>query len=325
MDVLILGFSSIVQRRVLPALHALHAAGIDVATRKAADPAVRRGWGHGKIFEDYRSALSETNATVAYISLVNSEHERWAEQALEAGLHVIVDKPAFLGRGRAERLLALAERQQRCLAEATVFAYHAQVACIRKLFADSGSGPTRVSAMLSFPPLDASNFRYQRTLGGGALWDIGPYVAAAGRVFFGAEPETVAGQILRHAGSDGVEVAFSALCTYSGGRSLVGHFGFDTVYRNRVDLIGPALGVQADRLFTTPPDLANSLYVTRGDQASSVEAPCSDAFAEFLAHVFRCIDGGDWSALAADLHADARTLQRLRYAAGEQGQWPIGA
>src|SRR5438093_12275310 len=97
MNVLILGLSSIVQRRVLPALHALGIERIDVATRKAVDPAVRRGWSHGHIFESYQAALSESDAPVVYVSLVNSEHEHWIEASLPTGHHVIVDKPATLG------------------------------------------------------------------------------------------------------------------------------------------------------------------------------------------------------------------------------------
>ncbi|HEY3117974.1 MAG TPA: Gfo/Idh/MocA family oxidoreductase, partial [Chloroflexota bacterium] len=253
MNILILGLSSIVQRRVLPGLHALGVERVDVATRKAVDPAVRRGWTHGHIFESYQAALSESDASVVYVSLVNSEHEHWIEASLRAGRHVIVDKPAALGCDVTERLLDLADRQARCLAEAIVFGYHPQVQVIRQVFAESASAPTQIAAFFSFPPLDPANFRYHRALGGGALWDVGPYAAAAGRIFFGAEPQTVSCEVLQTHGAEDLEIAFSALCTFSEGRSLFGHFGFDTVYRNRLDLVSPNVGVQVDRIFTTAP------------------------------------------------------------------------
>src|SRR5438309_2846947 len=88
MNILILGLSSIAQRRVLPALHALGVERIDIATRKAVDAAVRRGWTHGQIFENYQAGLNGSDAPLVYVSLVNSEHESWIEASLRAGRHV---------------------------------------------------------------------------------------------------------------------------------------------------------------------------------------------------------------------------------------------
>jgi dTDP-3,4-didehydro-2,6-dideoxy-alpha-D-glucose 3-reductase len=316
MDVLILGHSSIAQRRVVPALHALpHIGRIDVATRKAAD-GTSIDWPDGKVYGDYRKALHESDAELVYISLVNSEHERWTEAAIEAGRHVVVDKPAFLGVPPTERLLDLADRHGVCVAEATVWAAHPQVQCARELFAEAGCVPKRITAEFCFPALDASNFRYQQALGGGALWDVGPYAISVGRTFFGGEPETVACQVLEHGGPDPVETAFSVLLTYSGGRSVVGQFGFNSVYRNRVDLLGERLGVAIDRIYTTPPGVANELEVTKPDGQAMVQAPQGDAFGAFFDHVRASTETHDWARLRDDILADARALDRLRRAAG---------
>lgn len=316
MDILIVGLSNIVTRRVLPALGTLPSLGsIDVASRKARDPAVRSAWAHGDAFDGYAQALSKTRAELVYVSLVNSEHEPWARAALEAGFHVVVDKPAFLGYERAARMLELAAKQDRCLAEATVFGYHPQIAAMRDAFAAVGSQPTRISALFTFPPLDAANFRYRAALGGGALWDVGPYAVATGRIFFGEEPSVVHCGVLAHGGVD-VEIAFSALQVFSGGRSLVGHFGLDAAYCNRMTLIGPNVLVDCDRAFSTPADLANSIRISSPQGSSPIETPAADTFALFFDHVLGCIAARDWSGLAHDLLADARTLERLRTAAG---------
>src|SRR5205085_2558452 len=144
-------------------------------------------WSHGVAYHDYASALDRSDATLVYVSLVNSEHERWATAALQSGRHVVVDKPAFLGRAATEGAVELAQRQGVCLAEATVYAYHPQVASVKELFAQANSAPTRLTAEFCFPDLDPTNFRYRRALGGGALWDVGPYAVSVGRTFFGDE------------------------------------------------------------------------------------------------------------------------------------------
>jgi predicted dehydrogenase len=318
--VLILGLSDIVKRRALPALRALgDLERVDVATRKASDRNLRDSWDSGDIYDDYALALDRSKAQLVYISLVNSEHQRWAQEAIERGFHVVVDKPACLSLGDAERMLDLAEQRRVCLAEATVFAYHPQVDVVRDIFRDSGGPPRRMTVEFSFPPFEPGNFRYQRALGGGALSDLGPYAAAVGRVFFGEAPSAVACSVVARDAPGGLETAFSALAVYPDGRSLIGHFGFDTVYRNRLGLVSADVAVEVNRAFTTPPDLANEIKVTRREGATTICVPAGDSFGLFFGHVFRCLAARDWSDLASDLHRDAQTLDRLRTAAHRAG------
>lgn len=319
MHVLILGLSDIVRRRIRSALRqSPGVARVDVATRGLADSDVVAGWTEGEVFRDYRPALDRSHADVVYVSLVNSEHERWAERAIAAGRHTLVDKPACLGQRPAERLADLAQRRGVCLAEATVYAYHPQLDLVRQQFREAASSATRVTATFSFPPMGSSNFRYRHALGGGALWDLGPYAASVGRIFFGAEPATVSCAVLSRGGPDSVDTAFAMLTTFPDGRSVVGSFGFDTVYRNRIDVIGANVGVELDRVFTTPSDLASPVRVTRREGTSTLPAPPADAFVAFFDHVSSALKARDWATLTSDLVSDARTVQRLRDAAGEE-------
>ncbi|HZT05856.1 MAG TPA: Gfo/Idh/MocA family oxidoreductase [Chloroflexota bacterium] len=316
MDVLILGLSSIVQRRVRAALQAVPAVQrVDLATRRA-KTGVASDWTEGTVFDDFRPALDRSTASLVYVSLVNSEHERWAEAAIASGRHVVVDKPAFLGLRTAERMLDLAAKKRVCLAEAIVYGYHPQMQRVHRIFAEAGCAPSRITATFSFPPLDESNFRYRRALGGGALWDVGPYAASIGRLIFRDAPTAVDCRILTRGGIDKVDTAFAVLATFSGGRSMVGLFGFNTVYRNRVDVLGEHVGVEIDRVFTTPPDSASPLRVTRPHGTSREDGLVGDSFQAFFAHVCERIDRGSWNDLTGALAADARALQQLRDSSG---------
>jgi NDP-hexose-3-ketoreductase len=316
MDVLIIGLSSLVTRRVLPALKALsQVEHIDVATRKGSDPTTRKEWTHGHVYDDYAEALKRTPAQLVYVSLVNSEHERWTQAALEQGKHVVVDKPAFLGAERAERMVELAAKRDLCLAEATVFGYHPQLRIAREKLAEAGPSASRISMVLSFPPMDPGNFRYQAALGGGALWDVGPYLVATSRIFFGSDPVTVDCRVLARSDAN-VEIAFAALGTFPGGGSLVGQFGFDAAYMNRLQVVDQAHIVEIDRAFTTPADYANTVRVTGANGQSSVDVAPADSFLCFFEHVLGQIATHDPGRLAADLLADSRLLERYRHAAG---------
>ncbi|MGB3934604.1 MAG: Gfo/Idh/MocA family oxidoreductase [Burkholderiales bacterium] len=311
---LLIGHSRIGQRRVLPALRALpQVSAIAVASRRWR-PAPQEAAG-AQVFADYEDAIARSGAGLAYVSLENSDHALWAERALAQGMHVVVDKPAFLTAADARRLAALARERGRCLAEATVFTHHPQIEALRRSFGGAGAQPTRVVAVFSFPPLDPADFRYRRDRGGGALYDLGPYAAATSRVLFGRAPRNVSCEVLSRR-TDGIDTAFSVLMTYDGGGSLAGHFGFDTEYQNRILALGPGVSAELDRAFTLAPEAGNRLLLRRANVASEIALAPADAFERFLGAVFRAIGVRQWDGFPEALRADAELLESMRTIAG---------
>jgi len=314
-NVLLVGHSRIGQKRVLPALRSLGGIGqIGVASRRWKPAAPPDGVA---VFHDYETAIAQSGADLAYISLENSNHAAWAEQALRRGMHVVVDKPAFLSFEDARRLSDLAASQRRCLAEATVFTFHPQMAALANVFEAAAAPPARVVALFSFPPLEASDFRYRKDRGGGALFDVGPYAVATSRLLFRRAPRSVSCQV--HARRpDGVDTAFSVLMSYDGGGAFVGHFGFDTEYQNRLIAFGPGVAADLNRAFTLPPDAGNKLVLRRNNAESEVSIAPADSFAAFLRAVLDAIRRGAWEDLTRALLDDAELLARLRTSSGEQ-------
>ena len=314
MRLLLIGRSRIGQKRVLPALERVSGVrAVAIASRRSPPEAGAKL----RSFDDYETALAESGADLAYISLENANHAKWAERALQRGLHVIVDKPAFLTYDDTRRLADLADARRRCLAEATVFAFHPQIAAMREVFQAAGAAPSRVVALFSFPPLDPADFRNRPDRGGGALFDVGPYAVATSRVFFGRQPRRVGCEVLAR-GAQGLDTAFSVLLSYDGGGALAGHFGFDTEYQNRLIAFGPGVAADLSRAFTLPPDAANTIRVRRNNAESEVAVAPADAFALFLAAVAAAIERGRWDDFTAALLEDAALLAQLRTSTGER-------
>jgi len=317
MRTLLIGYSSIAQRRALPALLSIpEIQGIDIASRRKLENSdLPKDW-TGRIYDDYQRAIDDSDAELVYVSLINRIHETWAEAALRAGKHVIVDKPAFMSLASAERLVKLAAQHRVCIAEAVVFGDHPQVTALQQLSADS-AGITRISTIFSMPPLPAENFRNSSDAGGGSLYDLGPYVATTSRIFFRKAPSSLVCQVLNRHPDSGTDTAFSILATYDGGRSLVGQFGFDTEYQNRITLFGPDLAISVDRFFTTAPDQEGQLVINQKNGRSIERVEPADSFLAFLNRVVGCIGNDDWSSLTDDLLKDAKMLERIRSAAQE--------
>ncbi len=318
MKILLIGYSQIARKRIIPALIASgQVQQIDIATKSSVEAVKKEQKIPGKIFDSYDDALQQSDADIVYISLINSLHSVWAEKALKKGLHVIVDKPACLAFTDAERMTELAKKNRVLLAEAIVFYYHPQIKMAIDEFKKNNTFPAKVSAVFSFPPFKDNNFRYRKEFGGGSLFDLGPYAVSAGSVFFGEYPEKTCCFINSRA-SSGVDISFSIAASYKSGRSMVGHFGFDTEYQNTITVLGKSLCVHFDRVFTIPPDYSNSLNIKILDKAISVSVPPSDCFVNFFSAFFKACNNGRFESFYENLLSQSEALDKL-IKSSEQG------
>jgi predicted dehydrogenase len=312
--VLILGLSSIVQRRVLPALAAIGSVdAIDVASRSKAPP---QGWAKaGRFYSDYAAAIAESEAELVYISLPNSDHLAWIEASLGSGKHVVADKPATLTLPQARRCVETAKRRSLLLAEATVFAYHPQISAMQR-FADAHGPLTHIDAHFVIPPLPAENFRNFATLGGGCLNDMGPYAAAVARLFGQGKVASICAVPAPPRSDRDVDTGFSLLAAFDGGVRFSGHFSFESEYQNRLTLIAADGSVETERVFSPPADFAPLWQVRRKNASAAETLPAADAFRVFLEAVAASVESGRHDEFLANLLDDACFRNRVAQALG---------
>jgi predicted dehydrogenase len=318
MHLLLIGYSRIARKRIIGALAASgHITALDIASASFAADARAEQKMPGEVFDSYDVALKKSSAGLVYISLPNSMHAEWAEKALRSGRHVMVDKPGCTAYEDARRLCDLAQTKKLLLAEANMFSYHSQIERVSGEFRVAATAPTRITAIFSFPPLRGDDFRYQERYGGGALNDLGPYAISAGTVFFREYPSRIFCRINSRA-ENGIETAFSVAAVYPRGRSMVGHFGFDTEYQNTITVLGPSLCVRFDRVFTITSDCANTLYIRRKDQTTEAVIPPADCFLNFFNHMFAACRDRQFDDLYDTWLSHARALAMLKDAATKE-------
>lgn len=311
-SILFIGYSNLVKTRILPIV--AQAGFREVAIARFAGQEWDDGWKACPVpvtrYDDYQTGLDHFKGNLVYVSTVNSQHALWARKALEAGFHTIIDKPATCSAVEARELLALARGKGLLLAESTVYLCHPQLAAVKQLFADHHDAPKLLTVHFSMPPFRPDNFRYQRALGGGAMMDTAPYAVSVGRFFFEAAPLSV-DCVVNERQADGLDLEYSLLMQYPGGRSLIGHFGFNTEYINRVHLMGTRLNVSLDRVFTIPDSLENPIRVRHLNEESVVLAPCANNFLLYLEAIRQQVAAGDFEPAYAALLADAETKDAL--------------
>ncbi len=229
------------------------------ANRVAADLGVPVA--HGS----YESLLADDRVDAVYIPLPNHLHAEWTIAALEAGKHVLCEKPLALTAGEAGRMVEVSERTGRQLMEAFMYRLHPSWIAVRALVAAGRIGRlTAVQSWFSYHNDDPANIRNILDVGGGALYDIGCYNVNLSRMLFGAEPDRVeAIQVRDPVG--GTDIVTAGLLRFGEGVST---FTCSTRAEDdqRVDIYGTSGRISLEIPFNIPPDRPTRVFVTAGGE-----------------------------------------------------------
>ena len=149
-------------------------------------------------FGSYEELLASKEVDGVYIPLPTSQHVEWTAKAIEAGKHVLVEKPLALDAKDIPPLIKLRDAKKVLVCEAFMVVYHPQWIKVRDLIAGGAIGRLRhVQGAFSYYNVDPKNMRNQLDLGGGALPDIGVYPTVSTRFSTGKEPLRVQATIER--------------------------------------------------------------------------------------------------------------------------------
>lgn len=191
----VLGASNFALRKMVPAIHL--AAGHEVVALGTGSPekvapfaALVPGL---RVHGDYDAVLADTEVDAVYIPLPHTLHVEWAEKALRAGKHVLVEKPVAMNAGDIAPLIAARDETGLICAEAYMIVHHPQWQRVRALLAEGAIGTLRhVESVFTYDnSADPGNIRNGAATGGGALPDIGVYSFGSVRWATGLEPEAI--------------------------------------------------------------------------------------------------------------------------------------
>ncbi len=174
--------------------------------------------GIASVCPDYDALVADEGVDAVYNPLPNGLHAEWTIKALEAGKHVLCEKPFTSNADEAAEVAAVAERTGKVVMEAFHYRYHPLAARMQEIMASGELGTlARVEAWVSFPLVRFSDIRYQYELGGGALMDAGCYAVHFARLLGGEEPAVLAAEAKLH--SPEVDRAMTAELRFPSGHT----------------------------------------------------------------------------------------------------------
>jgi xylose dehydrogenase (NAD/NADP) len=195
----------------------------------ACEHGIRRAYG------TYEELVADADLDAIYNPLPNSMHVEWSIRALEAGKHVLCEKPLSRHPADVERAFDVADRTGLVLTEAFMYRHNPQTARLKELVSDGAIGDLRVvRAAFSFTIADETNIRLAADLDGGALMDVGCYCVSGARLLAG-EPERVYGAGTFEAG---VDTVFTGMLHFRDGVVAQLDCGLRLPLRDELEAIG---------------------------------------------------------------------------------------
>ncbi len=268
----------------------------------------------------YEALLADPAVEAVYVPLPNSMHVDWAMRCLEAGKHVLCEKPMDRRAARVAAAFDVAERAGLVLSEGFMWRHSPQTSLLRSLLDEGAIGEVRlVRASFSFLLADGGDVRLNAALDGGALMDVGSYCVSGARLVAG-EPTSVSAQVVTAA--SGVDARLTGVLRFDDDVLATIDCGLDVAGRHDLEVAGTE-----GRLVIADPWHCRDtrIAVERGGEREVMPVQPADSYRLELDDVSAAIRDGREPLLGrADALGQARTIEALYRSAAEGREVQVG-
>ena len=232
-----------------------------------------------KFYGSYQALLDDDDVDAIYNPLPNHLHVPWSIKALEAGKHVLCEKPIGLTSAEGQRLVDAGKAHPHLkLMEAFMYRHHPQWQHARSVVADGSIGQLRsIESHFSYFNDDAQNIRNNAEIGGGGLMDIGCYNISLSRFICDAQPLRVIGVIENDPNFKTDRLA-SAILQFPG--NVTSTFTCSTQMSpwQRVNIFGTLGRIEIEIPFNAPPDKPCRTWLQTDGEPELVQHPACDQY-----------------------------------------------
>jgi predicted dehydrogenase len=292
-----LGAGYVASRGLAPAVHASRGANLyAVASRDEARSATLEP---ERVHATYNDLLADERVDAVYISLSNSQHLEWVTKSLEAGKHVLCEKPLGLNATETEAMFASAAASDRLLIEAVWGRWHPRFARMVDVIASGAIGSIEhIETAFTFTSEMTDNYRLNPLMGGGALLDVGCYQAHAWVALASGANDVAIDELSRVIGPTGVDLTTDVSVRINGSVTAhsVSSFALPSQQQFIVQGSSGSMHTGTGESFTTRNE-ASSLHINDVVEEFAI----TNAFVEMVENVSRVIEcEAGWVVPSAD-------------------------
>jgi D-xylose 1-dehydrogenase (NADP+, D-xylono-1,5-lactone-forming) len=302
-----------INRKVIPGAHTsdqIDLVAVASRNQERADEYAKQ-WSIPRAFGAYEDLLADPEIEAVYISLPNTMHCDWSIRALEAGKHVLCEKPLSRHPDEVAEAFDTAERTGLLLSEAFMYRHNPQTKRVQELVESGAIGTLRmIRSVFSYSLYDHDNIRLRTDVEGGALMDVGCYNVSGSRLL-GGEPERVYGEAWF--GPSGTDWTFAGTLRFPNDVLASFHCGTALPGQDELEVIG-----SEGSLFVDDPWHCNApgIDLRRDGVVDRIEVDHEDSYRLELENVSDAIRGERELLLAReDALGQARALEALHESA----------
>ena len=314
----VLSTANIGRAAVIPAIHRARNSTLIAVASRAGERA--RAFAEAnripQAYDSYDALLAADDIDAVYIPLPNSMHKEWAIKAMEAGKHVLCEKPLALDADECMAMDAAAQEAGVLLMEAFMYRFHPRTERVQAIVRSGLLGEVKlVRASFSFRVTNPANIRFRADLGGGALMDVGCYCVNIGRTL--AEAEPVEAQAFAMWSASGVDEQLLGTLRFANGMAVQFDCALTLARREMYEVIGTDGVLEVPAAFL-PGTGDTSIIVNRGRHGTDVEHIGGvDEYQLMVEHFADCVLHGHAprypaSEAAANMRAMAALIRSAR-------------
>ena len=244
----------------------------------------------GEFYESYEAIIKSPEIDAIYIPLPPALHYKWGKAALENNKHVLLEKPATLELSHTRELIKQASNNSLALHENYMFVYHDQLEKINSMIKEGKIGDIRLYRItFGFPRRSEGDFRYNKELGGGALYDAGGYTIKYASMLLGESARLVYSK-MNHTDEFPVDIYGSAALVNDHGITAQIAFGMDNSYRCDLEVWGSTGTLTTGRILTAPDNFCPEVIIKTASGEEKITLQADDTFAKSIEWFGSCIN-----------------------------------
>ena len=275
-------------------------------------------WGIPKAYGSYEALLADPEIDVIYNSLPNSLHAEWTIKALQAGKHVLCEKPMTITLNEIDKVIETAQQTGKIAAEAFMYLHHPQTLKVKELVGSGIIGELRlIRGAFSFNiQNELENVRLIQSLGGGCLWDVGCYPVSYARYVAGTDPVEVYGK--QELSLTNVDIHFVGQLQFPGDVYAQFDSSFRTAFRTHFEVVGSEGALTVPHPFT--PKRTETIRLSRGGKTKDFPIRAPELYSGEIEDMADAILTGKSPTVSlVDTRSHIKTLLAL-YQSAQSGQ-----
>lgn len=269
----------------------------------------------GRVYDSYEALLTSLEVDAIYLPLPPALHYKWARKALENGKHIFLEKPSTTSLHDTADLINIANGKNLAVHENYMFAFHKQLEEIVDIVNSGELGDVRLYRIaFGFPRRAQNDFRYNKSLGGGALLDCGGYTLKLASMLLGDTAKIATSQLNYMDGFE-VDMHGSATIVNDAGVTAQLSFGMDNSYKCELEIWGSKGCLTTGRILTAPNGFEPTAEIKVGNETRTVKLSADDTFRKSIQKFCLCVtDNKERIRNYAEIVRQAELVEKIKEA-----------